>query len=258
MRLGLLTYNMAAEWDLDALLGKARHLGFEGVEFRTDREHAHKVEVETSTAERAEIKAKCEDEGIEIAGLSSGCKYDALDADELAANIERTKQHLDLCAELGAGGVKVFGNNLHEDEGVSREDTIKQISESLAECADYAKALEVKVRFEMHGDFRTPEVCNQLLEPADSEGICLIYNCNPDDVADGSVEASYRAVANRVGHVHLHDLADPEWPYLELVELLTADGYQGWCTAELQDSPDRERLLQFYVALWNAYVSMAG
>jgi len=150
------------------------------------------------------------------------------------------------------------GNNLHEDEGVSREETIKQISESLGECGAYANGLGVKVRFEMHGDFRTPEVCNKLIEPAESDGICLIYNCNPDDVSDGSVQESYRAVADRVCHVHLHDLADPQWPYLELLQLLVADGYEGWCTAELQDSPDRERVLQFYVALWDAYLRIAG
>ena len=97
-----------------------------------------------------------------------------------------------------------------------------------------------------------------MIEPAESDGICLIYNCNPDDVSDGSVQESYRAVADRVCHVHLHDLADPQWPYLELLQLLVADGYEGWCTAELQDSPDRERVLQFYVALWDAYLRIAG
>lgn len=257
MKLALLTYNMAAQWDLDTLLENASALGFEGVEFRTDRQHAHGVEVETTAAERAQIKARCQDAGIEIAGLSSGCQYDSPDEHELAANIQRTQEHLDLCAELGTGGVKVFGNNLHVDEGIPQEDTIKQIGAALGECARYAEQLGVKVRFEMHGNFQTPELCNELLKLADSDGICLIYNCNPADVADGSIRQSYAAVAERVCHVHLHDLADPQWPYLELVKLLVADGYDGWCSAELEDSEDRERVLRFYVALWDAYLRIA-
>lgn len=257
MKLGLLTYNMAAAWDLDTLLAKSSALGFEGVELRTDREHAHGVEVETTAAERAGIKARCQDAGIEIAGLSSGCQYDSPDEDELAANIERTRQHLELCAELGAGGVKVFGNKLHVDEGIPQEQTVEQIGTALGECARYAEQLGVKVRFEMHGDFQAPQLCNELLGLADSDGICLIYNCNAADVADGSIRASYAAVADRLCHVHLHDLADPQWPYLELVKLLVADGYDGWCTAELADSEDRERVLGFYVALWEAYLRIA-
>ncbi|MGC9318415.1 MAG: sugar phosphate isomerase/epimerase family protein [Armatimonadota bacterium] len=261
MKLALLTYNMAAEWDLDTLLEKCVLLGFEGVEFRTDRDHAHGVEVEMTEAQRNAVREKCETAGVEIAGLSSGCAYDSMDRDELEANIERTRKHLDLCADLGTGGVKVYGNRLHVDEGVPAEETIEQIGGALAGLSEYAEGLGVQVRFEMHGDFTTPEVCNRLMELAgDGEGICLIYNCNNayDVDDDGSVEGSYRAVAERVEHVHIHDLADPEFPYLELLGLLHEDGYEGWCSAELQDSPDRERLLRFYVELWHAYLRIVG
>ncbi len=261
MKSALLTYNMGADWDLDTLLEKCATLGFEGVEFRTDREHAHGVEVEMAQAARDEVRRKCEAAGVAIAGLSSGCAYDAVDPEELEANLQRTRDHLDLCADLGAGGVKVFGNKLHVSEGIPAEETVAQIGESLGGLSEYGAERGVQVRFEMHGDFTSPEVCNEIMERAgDGEGICLIYNCNNAyDVDDsGSMEASYRAVAQRVGHVHTHDLADPEFPYLELVRLLVADEFDGWCSAELQDSADRERVLQYYVALWRAYVTIAG
>ena len=35
MRLGLVTYMMAADWDLDTIIQKCQMLGFEGVELRT-------------------------------------------------------------------------------------------------------------------------------------------------------------------------------------------------------------------------------
>lgn len=260
MKLALLTYNMAAEWDLDTLLEKCVTLGFEGVELRTDREHAHGIEVEIGSAEREAARQRFADAGIAIAGLSSGCAFDAIEPDELARNIERTKAHLDLAADLGAGGVKVFGNRAHVDEGVPLEQTIAQIGAALAELSEYAAERGVQVRFEMHGDFTSPEACNRIMDLAgEGPGICLIYNCNNafDVDENGSVAASYRAVARRVGHVHIHDLADPDFPYLELMRLLVADGYEGWCSSELQDSPDRERVLQFQVALWRAYLELA-
>jgi sugar phosphate isomerase/epimerase len=127
---------------------------------------------------------------------------------------------------------------------------------ALGDLSEYAESLGGQVRCEMHGDFTSTEDCNTFMDLAgDGPGICLIYNCNNAyDVNEaGSIEDSYRAVAGRVGHVHLHDLADPAFPYLELVRLLKADGYDGWCTAELPDSPDRERVLQYYVGLWRAF-----
>ncbi len=256
MKLGLLTFNMAAEWDLDTILGKCKTYGLGGVEFRTDREHAHGVEIDTDSEQRSAIVSKFREAGLEIIGLSSGCKFDSMDEAELAENIERTKAHLDLCAELGGGGVKVFGNNVHTDEGVAEEDTIKQIGEALHECAEYARELGVMIRFEMHGDFQTAEQCNEIMRQADSEGICLIYNCNVNDPVDGSIRDIYTTVSPNVGHVHLHDLSD-DFPYLELVKLLRAEGYDGWCTTEVPDSTDRDRVLGYYVALWDAYLRIA-
>lgn len=260
MKLGLLTFNMAAEWDLDELIEKSLALGFEGVEFRTQREHAHGVEVDLSAQQREEVRKKFEDAGLAICGLSSGCAFDAIDEDELKASIKEARAQLDLAADLNAGGVKMFGNKLHVDEGVPREDTIAQIGAALGDLSEYAESLGVQVRFEMHGDFTAPADCNKLMELAgDGPGICLIYNCNNAFDLDekGSIEGSYRAVAERVCHVHVHDLADPAFPYLELMRLLKADEFDGWATGELPDSPDRERVLQYFVALWRAYEMIA-
>ncbi|MGI5819960.1 MAG: sugar phosphate isomerase/epimerase family protein [Armatimonadota bacterium] len=260
MKLGLLTFNMAAEWDLDEIIEKCVDLGFEGLEFRTQRDHAHGVEIDLSAEEREQVRKKFEDAGLAICGISTGCAFDAIDPDELEASISEARAHLDLAADLNAGGVKVYGNKAHVDEGVPREETIEQIGASLAGLSEYAESLGVQVRFEMHGDFTSPEDCNRIMELAgDGPGICLIYNCNNAHDVDenGSIEWSYRAVADRVGHVHLHDLADPAFPYLELVRLLSADRFDGWCTGELPDSPDRERVLQYFVELWRAYVTIA-
>jgi sugar phosphate isomerase/epimerase len=50
MKLGLVTYEMAAQWDVDMIIANCREAGFEGVELRAT--HAHGVETSLSTAER--------------------------------------------------------------------------------------------------------------------------------------------------------------------------------------------------------------
>ncbi|MCX6929911.1 MAG: twin-arginine translocation signal domain-containing protein, partial [Verrucomicrobia bacterium] len=50
MHLGLVTYNLAADWDIATLIRNCESAKFEGVELRTT--HAHKVEVNLSKDER--------------------------------------------------------------------------------------------------------------------------------------------------------------------------------------------------------------
>ena len=66
MKLGIVTYNIARDWDVATILEKCSKLGYGGVELRTT--HAHGVEADLSANERAEIKGQFADSGIDIVG----------------------------------------------------------------------------------------------------------------------------------------------------------------------------------------------
>jgi len=149
VKLGLLTYDIAKDWDLPTLLDHAREIGFEGIEFRVDLNHRHGVEFDRTKEERKRIREMCRDAGVAICGLGSGCMYDSPNPKVLKENIERTKEFLELTADIGASGLKVFGNNLHEWEGISKEQTIRQVIEAVRKCALLAKDLGVDLRFRM-------------------------------------------------------------------------------------------------------------
>ncbi len=59
LQLGIVTYNIAKDWDLPTILARLEALGYEGVELRTT--HAHKVEVDLSPAQRQEVKKRFAD-----------------------------------------------------------------------------------------------------------------------------------------------------------------------------------------------------
>ena len=69
MKLGLVTYNIAKEWDIPTIIERCEATGFQGVELRTT--HAHNVEVNLSAAERRNVRNQFEDSAIELAGLGS-------------------------------------------------------------------------------------------------------------------------------------------------------------------------------------------
>ena len=254
MRLGLLTYNIARRWDLPTLLEKAKEIGFEGVEFRVDLNHRHGVELDRTKEERRRIRELCEEAAVAVCGLGSGCRYDSPNPKVLQENIGRTKRLLQLTADVGAPGLKVFGNNFHEAEGVPREQTIKQVSGAVRECGLFAKDLGVDLRFEMHGDFNHWKYAVRVVREAGDGRVSLIYNSDRRDVVHGSVAETIGRVIQHVGHIHMHDLVDPEYPYREMLQIFKKAGYEGYCVAEIQESADPVRVLKYYVALWKAYV----
>ena len=49
MNLGMVTYNLGRDWDIETLIANCEETGFAGVELRTT--HAHGIEVELSAEE---------------------------------------------------------------------------------------------------------------------------------------------------------------------------------------------------------------
>src|ERR1700757_1358040 len=71
-RLGIVTYNIAANWDVPTILGVCKNVGLSPVELRTT--HKHGVEPSLSPDERREVKKQFADAGVEIWGCGGVCE----------------------------------------------------------------------------------------------------------------------------------------------------------------------------------------
>ena len=250
MQLGLVTYQLAHEWDVETIIKNCEATGFTGVELRTT--HAHGVEVELSPAARADVRQRFDDSSVTLAGLGSAFEYDAIDADEVRRNIEGTKEYTRLAADLGVRGIKVRPNKVHDDEGVPREQTFEQIGKALAECGEFGRNLGVQIRLEVHGRITCePPNIRAILDHADCDNVFACWNSNPQDVVDGSIDANFELLRPDIGLVHITELWN-DYPWPRLFELLTAAGYDGFCLAEIPESADPVRLMRYYRALWLA------
>lgn len=251
MRLGLVTYNIAADWDLDTLIHRCTSLGYEGVELRTT--HAHGVEPALSGAERKDIRRRFEDSGVCLWGLGTVCEYDSVDRGEVRQNIETTREFVELARDVGARGVKVRPNRLHEKEGVPREKTLEQIGEAFRDCGRFAADHGVELWMEVHGkDTCRPENMRVILEVAAHENCNACWNSNLTDVdQNGSIRANFELLKSRVRSCHITELADTRYPWRDLFKSLADAGYDDRFTlAEIHASPDPDRLLTYYRRLW--------
>ena len=250
MKLGIVTYNIGKDWDLDTLIANCEGTGFDGVELRTT--HAHGVEVELSAAERAAVRKRFDESKVEIVGLGSAFEYDAIDPEELKQHIEGTKEYIRLAHDLGVSGIKVRPNKIHVDEGVEIETTLEQIGVSLAECGEFARDLGVQIRLEVHGRTTSDPVnIRKIMDYADHDNVFVCWNSNMTDLVDGSIDGNFASLQEYIRLVHITELWN-EYPWSRLFELLRQSGYTGFCLAEIPASADGIRLMCYYRALWRA------
>ncbi|MCK5803668.1 MAG: sugar phosphate isomerase/epimerase [Lentisphaeria bacterium] len=246
MQLGIVTYNIAAKWDLPTMVEVCSELGFSGVELRTT--HAHGVETTLSAAERAEVKARFADSAVTLVGLGSAFEYHSADSAELRSNIDGTKEYVKLAADVGATGVKVRPNGL--PEGVPVEKTLEQIGLSLREVGAFAADYGVEIRCEVHGSktCHVPYMAS-IFDTANHPNVKACWNSNPGEVdEDGALKPNFDLLADRIGLVHINRFHSG-YPYAELFSLLKATGYEGFCLAEIAGGPDLDsakELLRYY------------
>ncbi len=104
-RLGIVTYNIAASWDLPTILRVCRSVGLSPVELRTT--HKHGVEPTLSKSERREVRQRFTDAGIEIWGCGTVCEFHSPEPGVVERNVEQCKKFTQLAADIGGRGVKV-------------------------------------------------------------------------------------------------------------------------------------------------------
>jgi sugar phosphate isomerase/epimerase len=255
-KLGMVTYNMAARWDLPTLIKICKAVGIGPVELRTT--HAHGVEPSLSKEERKQVRGKFETAGVPIWGLGSVCEFQAADPAVVRKNIETCKSFLQLAADLGAKGVKVRPNGV--PNGVPLEKTLEQIGKALIECGNAAADHGLEIWVEVHGrTTQNPPNIRTIMEHCGHKSVGLTWNSNPTDIVKGSVAESFKMLSPWIRSCHINEIYKDQtgaYPYRELFRLFRESGYDRVTLIEVSKSPPDpatgEEILRYYKALWTA------
>jgi sugar phosphate isomerase/epimerase len=250
LRLGLVTYNLAKDWDIATIIKNCEQAKFEGVELRTT--HAHGVEVSLSKDQRAEVKKRFRDSKVEVMGLGSAFDYHTPDPARLRKDIEATKAYIVLAQDVGATGVKVRPNAFPKE--VPKEKTLEQIGKSLREIGEFGANHGQVIRLEIHGT----ETCllpniRKMLDLADHPNVGACWNSNADDLKGDGFDANFDLVKHKIVAAHMRDLFIEDYPWRRLLTRLNETGFTGFCLAEIPESPDPVRVMRYYRALFLAY-----
>ncbi len=250
LKIGIMTYTIAKDWDIETIIKNLTEAEYKTVELRTT--HAHGVEVDLTPSQRADVKKRFKDSPLEVISLASGFEYHSPDAAELKKNIEGTKEYIKLAKDVGAVGIRVFGNAL--PSGISDEKTELQIGKALAEVGEFGYNNGVEVRICVHGTkTNRPSVIKKIIDNSMNPHVYVNWNCNPEDTEENGFEANFNLLKERIRGVHMHELWMAEYPYRQLFKLLSDNGYKGYCNAEIDGNTEPVRFLKYYKALFLAY-----
>jgi sugar phosphate isomerase/epimerase len=244
------------DWDLPTLISDCEKTGYRGVELRT--QHAHKVEINLTPAQRAEVRKRFADSSVKCVGYGSNFEFHSPDPKQLRENIEQAKEYIRLCKDIGATGLKVKPNDLPAE--VSKEKTIAQIGASLNELGKYARDFGQLIRVEVHGNL-TQELPNMkaIFDHVTEPNVLINWNCNDQDLLPPGLEWNFNMVKKWLGDtVHVRELNIGDYPYQQVFDLLTGIDYKGWILLEARTEPsDRIAAMKEQLAVFNQMIQKA-
>ena len=179
----------------------------------------------------ATTKRQLLDHGLVISCLDTSCRFHWPDAKERMRWTEEGERMSDLAGELGAPGIRVFGDSIQA--GADRISTRAWIAESIHTLAEKAGAGKVEVWLESHGDFCTATETRGILTDADSQNIGALWDpVNSFVSADERPADGAATLGALIRHVHIKDVrrgagdfdhvltGDGEFPLSELTSSL--------------------------------------
>lgn len=254
LKLGTVTYLIAQNWDVPTIIRNLTEAQFDAVELRTT--HKHGVEITMSAHARAAVKAQFDASPVKIGGLGTVCEFQSPDPGVVRRNIDETKEWLKLAKDLGTHSVKVRPNGIPAN--VPEEKTLAQIGEALAECGEFAQELGIYIQLEVHGteSSRVPRVRKMFDYGGNHPNVRACWNSNQTDLLDGGFDANFALLKNQIGQVHMRDLFLEEYPWRKLITNLSEMRFQGYCFAEIPDSPDPIRTLKYFRGMFLAYQNL--
>jgi sugar phosphate isomerase/epimerase len=260
-KLGLVTYNVPATWDLPTLLKVCKEVGIAAVECRTT--HKHGVEPKLSAEERKGVKKQFADSGVTFWGSGSVCEFHSDDPAVVKQNIETCKEFVGLVHDLGGTGVKVRPNGV--PKGADPQKTFEQIGKSLIECGKAAKDAGVEIWVEVHGAVTSvPANVKAFMDACGHPSVGLTWNSNGTDLDENkSVLAAFEMLKPWIRSCHINNLENDQkgtYPYRELFKLLRGIGYDRYTLCEVGKTYSVEegtKFLQEYKKLWDE-LSAAG
>lgn len=267
MKISFMTW-ACPDWNVDQILDAAVRYSYDGVEPRVEANQRHGIELEATAADRASIRRRFADAGIEMSCLATSRTYALADAADRSESVARTLRYCELAADLGCPYLRVFGGST--PEGVSPADAQRCVAESLAAAGSAAVSMGVTLCLETHDGYCDADLCAATVTMADAPGLGICWDIMHPFRVGQTIAHAHAAVRDLVRHCHTHDailgpggsyemtlMGEGNLPHDEAVSLLVGDGFEGYMSGEHIDFLSADELLPHEARLMRSYIAAA-
>lgn len=229
------------DWSIEKIAAFWAECGVEGLEVRGIEREMDNAKIPCFTEEAfPETKRLLDANGVRLMCLGTSARFHT---DELLAEgVAEAKAAVDVAARLGAGAIRVFGNDLTGDPAED-EKVFARLAAGLREVCDYVGDRDVKVCLETHGDFNNLERMGKVLDSMrDVPQFGIIWDVmHTVRVHGADFEEMYTLLKPRLHHLHIKDYREPVElvlcgegvvPLKEITARLKADGFDGYLSLE--------------------------
>lgn len=224
-------------------LSLAKRLGYEGIEPRVARSHAHGIELDASAAQRGKIRRQAEDSGVSVCCLALSTKFSLPEQADDA--VEECLEYVKLAHDIGCQRLWVFGGVFPAE--ISREEAIDTMASSLSRVACHAESAQVDICVETHDAWTHPDHVAAVMRQVDHPHIAVNWDImHPFRTSRMPMRDAFGTLRPWIRHVHTHDgtLVDPlilkptgegEIDIATALHCLKEMGYTGFVSGEWID-----------------------
>jgi sugar phosphate isomerase/epimerase len=231
-------------WTMPQIIASAAANCYEGIELRFVENEDSLWKLPAFRGEQlANTKRSLSDHGLAISCVDTSCRFHFPDAKERAGWLDEGVRMADLAAELGAPGIRVFGDTIQA--GADRASTRTWIADSIRSLASNIVPKGLEVWMETHGDFAGGSETAAILAEAKSSQIGVVWdpaNCFLE--SDERPQESAAQLGRSIRHVHIKDMSQDQtgwklvltgegsFPLLDVRSALRALKYSGFVSFE--------------------------
>lgn len=236
-----------------------RQIGYSGIEIAPFT--LAEAPTDVSAAKRAEYRDIIQTEGLDFVGLHwlmaspKGLHVTTSDVALRKRSWDHVRALIDLCADLGNGGVLVFGspNQRRATGGLSPEEASRHMAEGLASVAKQAESRGVTVLLEalpanQCDVVQTLAEAEAIVNEIDSPAVQTMFDVHNAVDEQEPHPALLERHFHHIRHVHVNELDGKhcgagDYNFRPLLEALARLQYSGWVSLEAFDfSYGAERL----------------
>jgi sugar phosphate isomerase/epimerase len=235
-------------WDLDTICARGSEYGFDGVDFRGYLGEIDVTRLPEFTTGAQKTYGQLKDAGLDVSGISSSLRVCV--PEDLESNLEEARRTIEVAKSLDAVNIRVYGGG--DLEKYNRPELAAIGCDCVSQILELDGARDLHWLFETHDLWMQAQHCRLLLESIPDPAFGVLWDMGHTWRMGREKPAdSFKAIGPRVGYTHIKDAVyDPEspltmddgWHYVapgtgelpleESIELLKANGYDGWLLFE--------------------------